>query len=55
MKFHPIVFVLIAYGITAAIAVCVYYIVRVIALVVRRKEDAAAPPSGPESKGGTGS
>jgi uncharacterized membrane protein len=54
MKFHPVIFVLIAYGIAAIIAVCVYCIVKVIALIVRRKESAAAPSAGPESKGGTG-
>jgi len=53
MKFNPIVFVLIAYGITAVISVCVMFIVRIIALAVRPK--ASAPPGGakPESKGGT--
>ena len=38
MEFHPLVFVLIAYGIAAVIAVCVAFIVKIIALIVRRKE-----------------
>ena len=56
MKFHPIVFVLIAYGITAVIALCVAFIIKVIALAVRPKE--SAPPAGgakPQSKGGAAS
>jgi len=52
MKFHPVVFVLIAYGITAVIALCVTLIVKVIAFSVRRKESAPAGGAGPESKGG---
>jgi uncharacterized membrane protein len=52
MKFHPVVFVLIAYGITAVIAVGVYFIVKVIALAVRRKDSTPAPGAGPENKGG---
>ena len=52
MKFHPIVFVLIAYGITAVIALCVTFIVRVIALAVMPKESAPAAGAKPESKGG---
>ena len=52
MKFHPIVFVLIAYGITAVIALCVTFIVRVIALAARRKESVPAGGAKTESKGG---
>ena len=53
MKFHPVIFVLIAYGITAVIALCVTLIVRVIAAAVRRKEKPPAPSAGPVNKGGT--
>jgi hypothetical protein len=54
MEFHPWVFALIAYGVAAVIAVCVTFIVKVIALIVQRKKVAAdeAPPT--ESKGGSG-
>lgn len=53
MKFHPIIFVLIAYGITAVIALCVTLIVKVIALAVRRKEvKPPVPAAGPGSHGG---
>lgn len=52
MTFHPIVFVLITYGITVVIAVCVTFIVKIIALAVRPK--ASAPDGGvkPDGKGG---
>ena len=49
MEFHPIVFVLIAYGIAAVIAVCVTFIVKIIAFIVRRKEVAADKGGEPES------
>jgi hypothetical protein len=49
MEFHPLVFVLIAYGIAAVIAVCVAFIVKIIALIVRRKEVAVDKGSEPES------
>ena len=35
MEFHPLVFVLIAYGIAAVIAVCVAFTVKIIAFIVR--------------------
>jgi hypothetical protein len=38
MKLNPWVFALLAYGIGAVIAVCVAFIVRVIASVVQRKK-----------------
>jgi hypothetical protein len=53
MKFHPIIFALIAYGITAVVAVCVTFIVRVIALAVRPKQSPPAAGAKPENKGGT--
>jgi hypothetical protein len=49
MKFHPIVFALIAYGITAVIAVCVAAIVKVVAFFVQRKKEGAVESAGPES------
>jgi len=49
MEFHPLVFVLIAYGIAAVIAVCVAFIVKIIAFIVRRKEVATDKGSEPES------
>jgi hypothetical protein len=50
MKFNPVVFVLIAYGITAVIAVCVAFIVKIIALIVQRKDKAPAAAAGPKSE-----
>ena len=41
MELHPIVFVLIAYGIAAVIAVCVAFIIKIIAFIVQRKKVAA--------------
>ncbi len=38
MKLHPIVFVLLAYGLAAVIALCVTFMVKVIAFLARRKE-----------------
>ena len=55
MKFHPLIFILIAYGITAVISVCVFFIIKAIAFFVRRKETAPAAGAGTGSKGGTGS
>jgi hypothetical protein len=48
MKFHPIVFALIAYGITAVISVCVAAIVKVIAFFVQRKKEGAPEGAGPK-------
>jgi hypothetical protein len=52
MKFHPIVFVLLAYGITALIAVFVYFIVKIISSIVRRKESAPVKGAAAPGKGG---
>lgn len=52
MSFHPVIFALIAYGITIIIAACVTLIVRVIALAVRPKQSAPAAGAKPENKGG---
>ena len=41
MELHPIVFALLAYGIAAVIAVCVAFIVKVIAFIVQRKKVSA--------------
>jgi hypothetical protein len=49
MHFHPVVFALIAYGIAAVIAVCVAFIVKVIAFFVQRKKEGAAEGAKPES------
>jgi cbb3-type cytochrome oxidase cytochrome c subunit len=49
MKFHPIVFALIAYGITVVIAVCVAAIVKVIAFFVQRKKESTVEGARPES------
>ncbi|MBN1177015.1 MAG: hypothetical protein JXA51_04975 [Dehalococcoidales bacterium] len=53
MEFHPWIFALITYGLAAVIAVCVAFIVKIIAAIVQRKKTAA--DEGPaESKGGGG-
>lgn len=49
MEFHPVVFALIAYGVAAVIAVCVAFIVKVIAFIVQRKKGAADEGAKPES------
>lgn len=53
MEFHPWIFALIAYGVAAVIAVCVALIVRVIALIVQRKNGAGEEGAATESKGGS--
>jgi hypothetical protein len=55
MKFHPVVFVLIAYGITAVVSILVFFIIRAIAAIVRRKEATPGAGAGTESKGGSAS
>ena len=52
MEFHPWAFAFITYGVAAVIAVCVAFIVKIIAAIVQRKKAAAndAPP--PDGKGG---
>jgi len=49
MEFHPLVFALITYGIAAVIAVCVAFIIKIIALIVQRKKVAADEGGEPES------
>ena len=48
-EFHPVVFALIAYGIAAVISVCVTFIVKTIAFLVRDKKPAAAEKPKPEN------
>jgi hypothetical protein len=48
MKFHPIVFALIAYGIAVVIALCVAAIVKIIAFFVQRKREGEAEGAKPE-------
>ena len=50
MELHPLVFVLLAYGIAAVIAVLVAFIVKIISSTVQRKGKAA--PADAEDKGG---
>jgi hypothetical protein len=52
MKFHPVVFALIVFGITAVISLLVTFIIRLIALATRPKKSAPAAGAKPESKGG---
>jgi hypothetical protein len=50
---HPFVFVLLAYGIAAVIAVCVGLIIKVISHTVQRKKvPAGKGPAPEEDKGG---
>jgi hypothetical protein len=49
MKFHPIVFALIAYGLTIVIAACVAAIVKIIAFFVQRKKEGTVESARPES------
>jgi len=51
MEFHPVIFALITYGVAAVIAVCVAFIVKIIALIVHRKNSAGEEGAGPESGG----
>jgi|GEM_PF-1974910 len=52
MELHPLVFVLLAYGIAAVIAVCVALIVKIISYTVQRKKGAAEETAEAEDKGG---
>ena len=52
MEFHPWIFVLITYGVAAVIAVCVAFIVKIIAAIVQRKKVTADEGSSPENQGG---
>ena len=47
-QFHPVVFALIAYGIAAVIAVCVTFIIKAIAFIVREKKPAEAQDPKPQ-------
>ncbi|MCK4863550.1 MAG: hypothetical protein KAS25_04590 [Dehalococcoidales bacterium] len=49
MEFHPWIFALITYGVAAVIAVCVAFIIKVIALIVQRKKVAADEGAKPEN------
>jgi len=51
MEFHPIIFALITYGVAAVIAVCVAFIVKIIAAIVNRKNDVGEEGAKPESGG----
>ena len=53
MELNPWVFVLIAYGITAVIAACVAFIVKIIAFLVQRKKVAADEGAKPGAEGGS--
>jgi len=52
MELHPLVFVLLAYGIAAVIAVCVTFNVKIISYTVQRKKGAAEETAEAEDKGG---
>jgi len=49
MEFHPIIFALITYGVAAVIAVCVAFIVKIIARIVRGKNGAGEEGARPEN------
>lgn len=49
MELHPVVFALLAYAIAAVIAVCVAFIVKIIAAVVQRKKAPADEGAGQET------
>ena len=51
MEFHPWIFALITYGVTAVIAVCVAFIIKIIALIVQRKKGVINEDARPESGG----
>ena len=51
MELNPWLFVLMAYGMAAVIAVCVAFIIKIIALLVQRKNNAADEGAKPESSG----
>ena len=55
MELHPLVFVLLAYGIAAVIAVLVAFIVKIISFTVQRKQvatDEGTAAEDTEDKGG---
>ena len=49
MDFHPVIFALITYGITAVIAVFVTFIVKLIVFFTREKQSAPPENAKPES------
>jgi len=49
MEFHPIIFALITYGVAAVIAVCVAFIIKIIARIVHGKNSTAEEGAKPES------
>jgi len=49
MELHPWLFVLMAYGIAAVIAVCVTFIIKIISFLVQRKNKPADEVAKPES------
>jgi hypothetical protein len=49
MQLHPVLFALLAYAVAAVIAVCVAFIVKIIAAIVQRKKAAADESSGRET------
>jgi hypothetical protein len=53
MELNPWVFVLIAYAVTAVIAACVAFIVKIIAFLVQRKKTAADGGTKPGAEGGS--
>ena len=53
MELHPILFVLLAYGLAAVISVLVAFIVKIISFAVQRKSGAAGGDAEPEDKGGS--
>ena len=55
MELHPIVFVLLTYGLAAVVSVVVAFIVKIIAFTVQRKKNAAGGDAEPEGKGGSAS
>lgn len=53
MELNPWLFVLIAYGVTAVIAACVAFIVKIIAFLVQRKKTPVDSGPEPGAEGGT--
>ena len=55
MDLHPLVFVLLTYGLAAVVSVVVAFIVKIISSTVQRKSNGAGGDVGPEDKGGSDS
>ena len=49
MELHPIIFALLTWGIAAVIAVCVAFIIKVIAGIVHKKKEVADEGANQES------